>query len=161
MPLMNKGMYSSETDLWSTPQKLFDDLNQEFNFTLDPCATIENAKCKTFYTIDDDGLSMTWTGNVFMNPPYGRDISKWISKAYYSSLNGALCVCLIPARTDTAWWHDYVMKSDEIRFIRGRLKFGDGKGGAPFPSAIVIFRGLDSETHIKNGVRVVCGEKMV
>lgn len=136
--------YSSKSNEWATPQKLFDELNEEFNFTLDPCATDENAKCNKHFTIEDDGLSKDWSKDVvFMNPPYGREIKKWIKKAYEESLNGATVVCLIPARTDTTYWHDFIFdKADDIRFLRGRLKFGNSKNSAPFPSAIVLYRGL-------------------
>lgn len=132
--------FSSETDLWSTPQDLFDRLNAEFSFTTDVCATDDNAKCATYYTKDTDGLSQKWGGVCWMNPPYGREIGKWIRKAHESAQNGATVVCLLPARTDTAWWHDWVM-SGEVRFLRGRLKFGGHNNSAPFPSAVVIFRG--------------------
>jgi phage N-6-adenine-methyltransferase len=131
--------FSSQTDLWETPQDLYNKLNMEFGFTLDVCATPQNAKCVRFFTVADDGLTQPWTGVCWMNPPYGRTIKHWVKKAYESSLAGALVVCLLPARTDTAWWHDYVVKG-EVRFIRGRLKFGGQKNSAPFPSAIVIFR---------------------
>jgi len=130
--------FESQTCEWSTPQALFDKLDREFGFTLDPCSTDENAKCIKHYTRADDGLSQRWKGHiVFMNPPYGREIAKWIEKAWRES-KAATIVCLVPARTDTAWWHDYCMKG-EIRFIRGRLKFSGNKWNAPFPSAIVIF----------------------
>lgn len=132
--------FSSVTNEWSTPQDFFDKLDREFHFTLDPCCTAENAKCAKF--IDGrtrDGLSESWSGEtVFMNPPYGRAIAAWIQKAY-NEAESATVVCLVPSRTDTAYWHDYAMKG-EIRFIRGRLKFGGQKNSAPFPSAIVIFR---------------------
>jgi len=131
--------YSSKTDLWETPQALFDILNAEFNFTLDVCAIPENAKCQNFFTPEQDGLAKKWEGRCWMNPPYGRVIGQWMKKAYESSLNGAVVVCLIPSRTDTKWWHEYAMKGD-IRFIKGRLKFGGAADSAPFPSAIVIFR---------------------
>jgi phage N-6-adenine-methyltransferase len=133
--------FSSTTDMWSTPQAFFDKLNDVHNFTLDACATHENAKCADYFTEADCGLKKKWVGTVWMNPPYGRTIGLWMCKAYESSLGGAKVVCLVPARTDTAWWHDYAMKG-EIEFIRGRLKFGNAKNSAPFPSAIVIFRGL-------------------
>lgn len=136
---MTSGLYSSKTPEWATPQAFFDKLDDEFHFTLDPCATPQNAKCKRFFTQADDGLSKKWTGRVFMNPPYGRGIGAWVKKAYESAMGGVIVVCLLPARTDTKWWHDYCMKG-EMRFIRGRLKFGDGKNSAPFPSAVVIFR---------------------
>lgn len=134
--------YSSKTDEWSTPQALFDDLNIEFGFGLDACATPENAKCRVFFQRDENALAQDWRvgGAVFMNPPYGRAIGKWVEKAYNESLFGITVVCLLPARTDTSWWHEFVMKG-EIRFLRGRLKFGESKNSAPFPSTIVIFRG--------------------
>ncbi|MCH4323798.1 phage N-6-adenine-methyltransferase [Staphylococcus haemolyticus] len=134
--------FSSKSNEWTTPQYLFDELNQEFNFTLDPCATEENAKCSKYFTIEDDGLSKDWSNDVvFMNPPYGREIKKWIKKAYEESLNGATVVCLIPARTDTTYWHDFIFdKADDIRFLKGRLKFGNSKNSAPFPSAIVVYK---------------------
>jgi len=138
---MNPGMYSSATPEWATPQKIFDELNAEFQFTLDPCASKENAKCQKFFTREDDGLNQKWDGVVFMNPPYGRGIGEWVRKAFDSAMEGVTVVCLLPARTDTKWWHEYCMKG-EIRFIRGRLKFGDGKNSAPFPSAIIIFSSL-------------------
>ena len=135
--------YSSKTNEWSTPQDFFDELDKEFNFTLDPCATSENAKCTKYFTVEDDGLKQDWSNDVvFMNPPYGREIKYWVQKAYEESLKGATVVCLIPARTDTAYWHDYIFgKADDIRFLRGRLKFGGSKNPAPFPSAIIIYKG--------------------
>jgi len=136
---LNNVIFSSKSNEWETPQELFDALNREFHFTLDPCSTDENAKCKKHFTIDDDGLSKDWSKDiVFMNPPYGRKIGKWVKKAYEESLNGTIVVCLIPARTDTAYWHDYVMKG-EIRFLRGRVKFSNSTISAPFPSAVVVF----------------------
>jgi phage N-6-adenine-methyltransferase len=136
--------FSSKTNEWATPRPLFDELCAEFGFTLDPCATPENAKCRKYFTKEQDGLSQCWCNEtVFMNPPYGREIGKWVRKAYETSQKGATVVCLIPARTDTAYWHDYAMKG-EVRFIRGRVYFeqmGKALCPAPFPSAIVIFRG--------------------
>lgn len=132
--------YTSKSDEWETPQEIFEGLNKDYNFTLDPCATKENAKCKKYFTIENDGLFRSWKNEtVFMNPPYGRNIGKWIAKAYNESVkHNALVVCLIPSRTDTKWWHTYVMKG-KITFLKGRLKFGGGKTNAPFPSAIVKF----------------------
>jgi phage N-6-adenine-methyltransferase len=132
--------FSSNTDLWATPIEFFNKYDEKFNFELDVCATHENAKCTKYFTIDDDGLSKEWSGICWMNPPYGREIIKWMEKAYKSSLNGATVVCLVPARTDTKWWHEYAIKGD-IEFIRGRLKFGGSKNSAPFPSAVVTFNG--------------------
>lgn len=137
--------FSSKTDLWATPQEFFDKMDKIHGFTLDVCATKENAKCEDYFTAEDDGLSKYWGGIVWMNPPYGRTIGQWMKKAYESALTGgAKVVCLVPARTDTAWWHDYAMKG-EIEFIRGRLKFGGNKNSAPFPSAVVVFSFLDDK----------------
>ena len=135
-------MFSSKTDMWSTPQDFFDKLNEEFNFDLDPCSTHENAKCKEHYTILEDGLKQDWSGHrVFVNPPYGRVLKEWVKKCSdESKKDNTTVVMLIPARTDTSYFHDYIYKkAKEIRFIRGRLKFGDSKNAAPFPSMVVIF----------------------
>jgi phage N-6-adenine-methyltransferase len=130
--------FSSATDNWATPQDLFDKLNDVYHFELDVCASKENAKCKTFFTVEQDGLAQDWKGSCWMNPPYGREIGKWMAKAYESSKTGAKVVCLVPARTDTVWWHDYAMNG-KITFLKGRLKFGNSKNSAPFPSALVVF----------------------
>jgi phage N-6-adenine-methyltransferase len=136
---LNPVHFSSATGEWETPQALFDDLASIFGgFTLDPCATKDNAKCRLFFTREDDGLSREWTGKVFMNPPYGREIGKWVKKAWLESLEGALVVCLLPARVDTRWWHDYAAKG-HVCFLKGRLRFGTATNSAPFPSAIVTF----------------------
>ena len=136
----DSALFSSASDEWPTPQWLYDALNQEFGFTLDPCSTVRNAKCRRFFTRTDDGLRQDWRGEtVFMNPPYGVRILGWVRKAYETSLAGSTVVCLLPARTDTRWWHDYVMRG-EIRLMRGRLTFEGGQHPAPFPSAIVVFR---------------------
>lgn len=128
-----------ETDVWATPQWLFDALNKEFGFTLDPCSDGTNAKCPKFYTPRENGLLRDWgTETVFMNPPYS-EVDEWMRKAYGAAQEGATVVCLVPARTDTRWWHEYVMKG-EVRLIRGRLKFGNAENSAPFPSAIAVFR---------------------
>lgn len=135
-------MFSSITDMWATPQDFYDKLNEEFNFTLDPCATTENAKCERYFTPEINGLNQCWGGhNVFCNPPYGREIYKWVKKAYEEAQNpNTIVVMLIPARTDTRWFHKFIYnKAKEIRFIKGRLKFGNSKNSAPFPSMIVIF----------------------
>lgn len=150
--MMTKGMYTSNSEEWGTPQELFNRLNKEFNFTRDICASKENAKCPKYYTKEEDALKQEWGGVIWMNPPYGRQIGNWVKKAKEAARQEkATVVCLLPARTDTAWWHDYVMKANEIRLIRGRLKFGDGKGSAPFPSAIVVFKkGLASKVQINS-----------
>lgn len=134
---MNNILFSSKSEMWETPQELFDNLNAEFHFTVDVCATKDNAKCEKFFTPETDGLKQEWTGVCWCNPPYGRGIVKWMKKAYESR---ATVVCLVPARTDTKWFHDFVLGKAEIRFIRGRLKFGNSKNSAPFPSMLVIYR---------------------
>ena len=144
MGTVNEGLFSSTVFDWATPKELFATLDNEFRFTLDPCATPETAKCDRFFTETDDGLVQRWSGVVFMNPPYGRTIGQWVAKAYAEAQRGAVVVALIPARTDTAYWHDFVMHAAEIRFIRGRLHFGGlherTAHNAPFPSAVVVFR---------------------
>lgn len=137
--MLNKGMFTSDSAEWETPKWLFDSYNMKYGFTLDPAATAENAKCETFFTKEDDGLAQSWFGHrVWLNPPYGREIKDWVKKAYSEGTSGAFVCCLLPARTDTAWFHDYCVFG-KIDFIRGRLKFGDAKNSAPFPSMIVMF----------------------
>ena len=138
---MNKALFSSASIEWATPQDLYDKLNDEFHFTLDPCALPTNAKCAKFYTPEDDGLKQDWGGEiVFCNPPYGRQLGSWVRKCREESYKpNTKVVMLIPARTDTRWFHDHIYNKSEIRFIKGRLKFGDSKIAAPFPSMIVIF----------------------
>jgi phage N-6-adenine-methyltransferase len=136
------------TPIWETPQPFFDRLHTEFAFDLDVCALPINAKCPRFFTPEIDGLAQEWTGVCWMNPPYGREIREWIRKAYESAQSGATVVCLIPARTDSAWWHTYVWDVSlnaprtgvGLRLVKGRLKFGGSKDNAPFPSAVVVFR---------------------
>lgn len=141
-------MFSSKTDMWETPQDFFNKLNEEFHFNLDVCALPENAKCTAYFTPEMDGLIQPWYGRCWCNPPYGRQIGRWVQKAHQSAKNGATVVMLIPARTDTAWFHDYILENAEIRFIRGRLKFGGSHNSAPFPSMVVIFRGdKEDNTH--------------
>lgn len=133
-------MFASETDLWATPREFYEKLHRVFRFDLDVCALPENAKATNYYTPEQDGLKQAWQGNCWMNPPYGREIGRWVEKAYESAKqNGATVVCLLPARTDTRWWHDFCLKG-EIHFIKGRLKFGNSQNAAPFPSAVVVFR---------------------
>lgn len=134
--------FSSKTDDWATPQEFFDSLNDEFSLFWDVCASHTNAKLPLYWTREEDGLAASWRGKrVWMNPPYGREIGKWIAKA---ATGGAeLCVCLLPARTDTKWFHTHILNNPraEVRFVKGRLKFGGAANAAPFPSMIVIFRG--------------------
>ena len=137
--MINSGLFTSTTDLWSTPIETFKRLDDIYHFELDVCADDKNHKCNKYFTKDQDGLKQDWVGICWMNPPYGREIGKWIKKAYESSLNGATVVCLLPSRTDTKWFHEYCVKGN-IEFIKGRLKFGDSKNSAPFPSMIVVFK---------------------
>jgi phage N-6-adenine-methyltransferase len=132
----NKGLTTSKTAEWETPQDFFDELNKEFGFTLDVCATKENAKCKRYFDKTVNGLEQVWEGCCYMNPPYGREIGYWCKKALESD---CLVVGLLPARTDTKWFHNYIYGKAEIRFIKGRLKFGGNKNSAPFPSMVVIW----------------------
>ena len=137
----NDLMFSSKTDMWSTPHKFYDELNKEFNFNLDPCSTDKNYKCEKHFTIDNDGLKQDWQGHtVFVNPPYGRVIKDWVKKCHDESLKpNTTVVMLIPARTDTIYFHKYIYNIADIRFLKGRLKFGECKNSAPFPSMVVIF----------------------
>jgi site-specific DNA-methyltransferase (adenine-specific) len=144
-----KVIFSSESEEWLTPDPLFETLDAEFHFTLDPCATPLSARCAAFYTKADDGLKQPWLGTVFVNPPYGRNITLWIEKAYEESQAGSTVVCLVPARTDTNWWHDFITRAAELRFIRGRLNFDRLRNGslkeagthnATFPSVVAVFR---------------------
>lgn len=136
-------MFSSKDDKWSTPQDFFDELNSEFHFTLDPCADDYNHKCEKYYTEADDGLLQDWEGEiVFCNPPYGKAIKDWVRKGYIEGCKpNTTVVMLIPARTDTIYFHRYIYHKAEIRFIKGRLKFGNSKNSAPFPSMVVIYKG--------------------
>ena len=137
---MNGALLTSTTP--ETPQDFFDALNAEFHFTLDPCSTDENAKCEKHYTKEQDGLAQDWKGEtVFCNPPYGREMPKWIRKCYeHMTSGGGTAVMLIPARTDIKAFHEYIYGKAEIRFIKGRLKFGGSKNSAPFPSMVVVYR---------------------
>jgi len=137
---MDDVLFSSKSGEWETPQELFDILDEEFHFTLDVCASADNAKCKTFYNEKINGLDKPYGDFVcWMNPPYGRGIGAWIEKAYKEAQAGATVVCLVPARTDTRWWWDWATKAHEIRFLKGRLKFGGAPASAPFPSAVLVF----------------------
>ena len=139
---INSGLMSSNSHEWETPQDFFDMLDAEFNFDLDAAATIENAKCERFFTIKENALWQKWSGVVWCNPPYGRIIGKFVKKGYEAAQSGATVVMLIPSRTDTQYWHNYVMRASEIRFVKGRLYFKVNREGgpAPFPSAVVVFR---------------------
>lgn len=158
---MNKALLSSKNMCWCTPQDFFDKLNQEFQFVLDPAATDKTAKCPLYYTPETDGLSQSWDrgGAVFCNPPYGREIGKWVKKAFIEARGGFPIVLLIPARTDTNYFHDYIYGKAEIRFVRGRLHFTDDDGNAvnaaPFPSMVVIYNGAGE------GGRVMDIEKLI
>ena len=151
---MNEALYSSKKKDWCTPQNLFDELDKEFHFVLDAAATDKSAKCKQYYTPETNGLENSWQveeGAVFCNPPYGHNITgKWVQKAYEEAKNGVTVVLLIPARTDTRWFHNFIYGKAEIRFLKGRVKFTDEDGepckdkndkptAAPFPSMVVIY----------------------
>lgn len=144
-PRLHSGMFTSASEEWGTPSDFFEMLDAEFGFTLDVCASPENAKVSSFFTKDDDGLNQPWKGTCWMNPPYGRAIGSWIEKAAKEAVHGATTVCLIPARTDTAYWHNVVLRfAEEVRFVRGRLHFegaSDKGHNAPFPCAVVVFYG--------------------
>jgi site-specific DNA-methyltransferase (adenine-specific) len=136
-------LFSSKEEKWETPQTFYDELDSEFHFTLDPAASEDNHKCKLYFTEEDDGLKKSWAGNtVFCNPPYCRKTGEWVKKAYNESLQAdTKVVMLLPSRTDTKWFHEYCLPYGEIRFIKGRLKFGKAKNSAPFASMVVIFKG--------------------
>ena len=139
-----QALFSSATDMWETPKAFFAALDAEFHFDTDVCAVRENAKCRNFFSPEQDGLSVPWSGMCWCNPPYGREIGKWVKKAHDTAQAGtADVVMLLPARTDTRWFHEYIYGNAEIRFVKGRLKFGDSKAGAPFPSMVVIFRRME------------------
>lgn len=137
-----KALFSGNTDVWATPQDFFDRMNEEFHFDLDVCALPENAKCGRYYTPEEDGLIQPWDGVCWCNPPYGRDVADWLDRAERAASEGNTVVMLLPARTDTKWFHEYIYNKDqvEIRFLKGRLKFGGSRNGAPFPSMVAVFR---------------------
>lgn len=152
MSRINESWYTSTTDEWATPQALFEELDSEFHFVLDACATEQNAKVCNYYDKQTDGLKQSWNlgGAVWCNPPYGKHISEWIEKAYNENKQGVTVVLLLPARTDTKYFHKYIYNQHEIRFIKGRLKYNDGNGTAPFPSMIVVMRGDKHERFTNN-----------
>ena len=141
--MLNDGLFSSNTAEWATPQLFFDKLDAIYHFDLDAAATKENAKCARFFSTEENGLVQNWGGcRVWCNPPYGREIGAWVRKGYEESRKpGTLVVMLLPARTDTAWFHDYCLHGD-VTFLRGRLKFGNSKNSAPFPNMLVKFTSL-------------------
>jgi phage N-6-adenine-methyltransferase len=142
---IHPALFSSKTDDHATPRDLAARYIEEFGIETDVCASAENAVVSRFYSREQNGLLQQWTGVCWMNPPYGREISHWIEKASNAALAGATVVCLLPARTDTRWWHEFVQpvldgtRCGEVRFIKGRLKFGDATNCAPFPSVVVVF----------------------
>lgn len=149
--MLNQGLFSSEKQDWCTPQQFFDELDAEFHFVLDAAATHQNSKCKRCFTPEDDGLIQNWDvgGAVYCNPPYGKEIGLWVKKAYEEAQKGTTIVMLIPARTDTKYFHEYIYHKAEIRFAKGRLKStdenGTPKGTAPFPSMVVIYNRKDNQ----------------
>ncbi|MCL2102244.1 MAG: phage N-6-adenine-methyltransferase [Fibromonadales bacterium] len=141
---MNSALFSSAKSEWATPQWLFDALHARFGFTLDVCATHDNAKLPRYFSPADDGLSQSWHGErCYCNPPYGRQIALWVAKARQEATGGCLVVGLLPARTDAKWWQENVRSHAEVHFIAGRLKFGNADNSAPFPSAIAVWTGLE------------------
>ena len=149
--MVHKALFSSQKEDWATPQGFFDKLDHVFNFKLDACADRSNKKCNMFFSKKDNALTQDWShyNTVWLNPPYGRTMGSWMQKAYDESLKGAVVVCLVPARTDTKWWHEWVDGKGQVTFVKGRLKFGGSKHAAPFPSAVVVY-GLDVD-RIVNG----------
>ncbi len=140
--MVSKVLFSQGKTEWETPQWLFNQLNHEFGFTLDVCASNDNYKCDKYFSPEDDGLQQDWSKDIcWMNPPYGREIIHWVRKAKEESLKGATVVCLLPVRTCTKWFHEHVYGMAEIRFLKGRLKFVGADSSAPFPSMIVVYRG--------------------
>lgn len=156
MSKLNACFLSNKED-WATPQWLFDELNHEFRFTIDAAASRDNAKCNRYFTKQTDGLSNVWSGTVWCNPPYGKGIIDWVKKAYESQKDGVTTVMLLPARTDTKWFHEYVLGKAEVRFLRGRIRFEGSSYNAPFPSILVIFRGSSNNT--KENPCVICGSR--
>ncbi|MGH7341631.1 MAG: DNA N-6-adenine-methyltransferase, partial [Candidatus Rokuibacteriota bacterium] len=149
----------SSTHEWETPGWLFDLLHQEFKFAHDVCAMPWNAKCAEYFSPTEDGLEQPWEGACWMNPPYGRELATWLSKSWAASRCGATVVALVPARTETAWWHDYVMQADEVRCIRGRLHFSNSDLPARCASVIVVFRpGSNGPPRLGSVVRPGVGE---
>ena len=142
--------FKSNTVEWATPADVFDPLNREFGFTMDVAATAENAKCAKYYTEADDGLKQPWEGVCWMNPPYGKDVPKWMARALDESKRGVTTVCLIPARTNTKWFHDLCLAVAEVRFVKGRPKFGDADHGLPLPLAVVIYRPRYGSVSLEN-----------
>jgi len=148
---MDKALFASGNTEWETPQDFFDILNRVFKFNLDVCATAKNAKCENYFNKQQDGLAQEWRGNIWCNPPYGRDIERWVKKAYECRLRGAngygaTIVMLLSARTDTKWMHKYVFGTARMIFLKGRLKFGNSGNSAPFPSMLAIYGGIEEQT---------------
>ena len=145
--MINPALFSSKTGEHTTPRSLFDPLNEQYKFTLDVASTAENALCPTFYTEEEDGLVLPWTGRVWCNPPYGRGIGDWVKKGYETE-SAEVVVMLLPARTDTKWFHQYIWYTSwnapyhgvKLQFLKGRLKFSNAKNSAPFPSMLVVFK---------------------
>ena len=148
--MLNKHIFTSNSEDWETPQALYDLLNEKYHFDLDACADETNFKHEVYFSKEENSLEQTWFGTVFMNPPYGPQIKKWVAKAYSESQKGnCTVVCLLPSRTDTVWFHDFCTKGN-ITFIKGRLKFSNSKSSAPFPSMITVFKqNPDPENYIE------------
>lgn len=155
--MKNKALFTSNKQDWETPKDIFERLNSKYHFDLDAAASHQNAKLPNYFTADDDALQQEWQGNVFCNPPYSRQLGKWLAKAWQEHQRdpNRVIVFLIPARTDTSYWHDYIFNKAEIEFLRGRIKFednGNSKDAAPFPSAIVIYGNPPTNTTVGGGL---------
>lgn len=151
---MNKVHFQSSNKEWETPDSVFTPLQKEFKIVLDVCAGEKNTKCKAYFDKKLNGLSSSWglakevggeNAACWMNPPYGRGIDRWVHKAHEESLKGITTIALLPARTDTSWFHNYILNKHEVRFLKGRIKFVDAPSSAPFPSMIVIFKPAESK----------------
>jgi phage N-6-adenine-methyltransferase len=135
-------LFSSRTDEWATPPAFFRKMSRRYGpFDVDVCAVADNAKCERFFSPEQNGLLQPWAGRCWCNPPYGKTIGQWVRKAWEASVDGSTVVCLLPARVDTRWWHQYVERfAATVEFLPGRLRFGDATSSAPFPSVVVVFR---------------------
>ena len=158
---MNEVHYSSKSREWKTPDYIFKPRQKKHNIVVDVCATADNTKCNVYFDKKTDGLKVDWsvvkefgkTASCWMNPPYGRSITKWIEKAQMETLNGVKTVALLPARTDTKWFHDYILGKHKIEFLKGRIKFDNAKSSAPFPSMIVVFEPISLIEKLKNNIK--------
>ncbi|GAI17513.1 unnamed protein product [marine sediment metagenome] len=142
MGIGRKNIFKSESTEYETPKEIFEPLQKEFDLRLDVCATKENAKCELFFTKEEDALSKDWNENFWMNPPFSRNLKKWVQKAYEESEKGVTGVLLLPVGSNTLWWHKYIIDTKaEVRFLKGEIKFSNQKRGLWLPFAIIIYEG--------------------